>query len=371
MMNYNNRDMKLLILSVAAGAGHVQAAKAIKKQAKLDHPDWLIDHIDCLDFLSLPPKKIFFDSYGVITKKAPFLWRWIFNIFNKPNVNKISDKIFKNLILFYTDKIINYINAIKPDIIICTHPTATNIISIQKKNLIKKPKLWTVIIDYEMHLFWVNKESNYFVPTEKIKKELIEKHGLTQKNIIVSGIPIDNIFYQEENSEFLKNKYSLEKNKTILILSGGLGLIRADKIVKEIMKNKNNLNLVAIAGKNINLEEKLKKIKPPKNIIYRPLGWTNRVAEYMKMADIIITKPGGMTVTECLALRKPLIIIKPIPGQEEGNANFLLKNNWAVICKKNKEINKIINSLTKQKLASDWPVKNSAKIIIESIYPTQ
>ena len=89
------------------------------------------------------------------------------------------------------------------------------------------------------------------------------------------------------------------------------------------------------------------------------------------MADIIITKPGGMTVTECLALRKPLIIIKPIPGQEEGNANFLLKNNWAVICKKNKEINKIINSLTKQKLASDWPVKNSAKIIIESIYPTQ
>lgn len=359
--------MKLLILSIAAGAGHTQAAKAIQKQAEIDHPDWSIDHVDCLDFLSIPPKKVFFDSYGIITQKAPFLWRWICKIFNQPNVTKISDKIMKTLILFYGKRITNYINAIEPDIIICTHPTATNLVSVQKNDLTKKPILWTVVTDYTMHLFWVNKESKYFVSTEEIKKELIEKHHFPKENVVISGIPIDNVFYEKEEMETLKAKHSLNENKTILVLSGGEGLVSTDKIVKKIMKNKNNLNLIAIAGKNIKLEEKLKEIKSPKNIIYKPLGWTNKMHEYMKIADVIITKPGGMTTTECLTLKKSIIIVHPIPGQEEGNTEFLLKNNLAVVCKKNKQINKIISSQLEKKPTTEWSVQNGAKIIVETI----
>ncbi len=359
--------MKLLILSISAGAGHVQAAKAIQKQAEQDHPDWLIDHVDCLDFLSIPPRKIFFDSYGIITRKAPFLWRWLCDIFNRPNVTKISDRIMKTLILFYGKKITNYINAIEPDVIICTHPTATNLVSIQKDELTKKPILWTVVTDYMMHLFWVNKDSKYFVPTEEIKKQLIQEHNFSTQNVVISGIPIDNIFYQTEEINLLKAKHSLNENKTILVLSGGVGLVRTDKIVKEIIKSKDKFNLIAIAGKNVKLEEKLKEIKPPKNIIYQPLGWTNKIHEYMKMANIIITKPGGMTTTECLTLKKPIIIIHPIPGQEEGNTKFLLKNNLAVVCKKNAQINKLISSQLEKKPTIDWSVPKATEIIIKKI----
>lgn len=359
--------MKVLLISAAAGAGHIRAAQAIKKQIELDHPDWNIEHIDLLDYLSIPSKKIFFDSYGVITKKAPFLWGWFFDIFNKPNVTKISDKIVKSLILIHSNKIINYINISQPDVIICTHPTATNVITIKSTELSKKPDLWTVVTDYKMHLFWVHKNSNYFVPTEEIKKELINKYNFNANNVVVSGIPISPDFYTSQDIPTLKNKYSFNNNPIILILSGGEGLVKSDKITKEIIKIKAPLNIITIAGKNKKLKEKIEEIKPPSNIIYQPIGWTEKIQDYMKMADIIITKPGGMTITECLTLKKSLIIFDPIPGQEEGNVEFLQKNNLATICKDKKKINPIITNLLKQKPTIDWSAPKAVEIITKTI----
>ena len=361
--------MKLLLISAAAGAGHVRAAEAIKKQTEIDHPDWQIEHIDLLDYLSIPSKKIFFDSYGMIIKKAPFLWGLICRIFNRPEITKISDQIVKGLIIFHAQKITNYINVFKPDIIICTHPTATNIVTTQEKNLVKKPQLWTVVTDYKMHLFWINQQSKYFVPNEENKIFLINNHNFKKENIVISGIPVDNIFYKKEENN-LKNKYSLNENPTILLLSGGEGLIKSDKIAKEIIKQKIPLNLIAIAGKNIKLKEKLKNIIPPANINYEAIGWTEKISDYMKMADIIITKPGGMTITECLTLNKPIIIIHPIPGQEEYNTEFLLKNKLAQVCHKNKNINKILEEILKQKPTINWSAKNGAQIIVETVANT-
>lgn len=361
--------MKLLLISVAAGAGHVRAAQAIQKQAKMDRPYWEIDQIDLLDYLSVPSKKIFFDSYGIITKKVPFLWGWICDIFNKPGITKISDKIVKNLILIHSDKIINFINKEKPDIIICTHPTATNVITTNINTIIKKPILWTVITDYKVHLFWINKESKYFVPNEEIKTEFINKYQMNPDDIVASGIPIAPNFYKikEENEIELKEKYSLNKKPTILVLSGGEGLVKSDKIVKEIMKNKIPLNIIAIAGKNKKLREKLEDVKSNKNITYQSIGWTDKIEDYMKLADIIITKPGGMTTTECLTLKKPLIILDPIPGQEEGNVEYLEKNNLATICWSKKDLNKIIINIIKQKPTIDWPAPKATEIIIKTL----
>ncbi len=361
--------MKLLLISVAAGAGHVRAAEAIKKQAEIDHPDWKIEHIDLLDYLSVSSKKIFFDSYGMIVKKVPFLWGLICRIFNRPEITKISDPLVRGLIIFHAQKIINYINAFSPDIIICTHPTATNVITTKENDILKKPNLWTVITDYKVHLFWINKKSKYFVPNNEIKKEFINKYEINSNNIIVSGIPISPVFYKimDKNENELKEKYSLDNKPTILVLSGGEGLVKSDKIVKEIMKSKTPLNIIAVAGKNNKLKEKLEDIKSNRNINYQPIGWTNKIEEYMKLADVIITKPGGMTTTECLTLKKNIIIFDPIPGQEAGNVEFLIKNNLATVCQKTNKINKIINNLLIKKPTINWSVEKSSEKIIKTL----
>ncbi|PIR43051.1 hypothetical protein COV24_04710 [candidate division WWE3 bacterium CG10_big_fil_rev_8_21_14_0_10_32_10] len=328
------RNKKILIISVSTGSGHVRAANSILKTAREKHPHLHIDHIDMMDYVSKTMRKTIVESYNLMVKQLPELWSFFYK---KTDGHKFSTHVRRLSKLFNrvnTGHFFEYIKNYKPDYIIVTHFLPIYAISQMKKKYGITVPISIVITDYHNHDLQIAPNiSRYFVASKKMLQKL-NLQGVPKKNIIVSGIPIDPVFYKPKSISRLKKIYNAPKNITnILVLSGGQGFADTNKIITTLFKSKNKLNIIAIAGNNIKLQQQLQRLKPPKKIDLKVIGWTDKIDDYMRISDIVITKPGGLTTTECIILKKPIIAISPIPGQEEYNAEYILENRLGVIAR--------------------------------------
>ncbi|HOX60743.1 MAG TPA: glycosyltransferase [Candidatus Magasanikbacteria bacterium] len=323
--------MKILVISASAGAGHVRAGNALLEHLKITHPEWETQHIDMVPFLSGAIRRLVVDSYDKMAKNAPKWWQFIYE--------KTSNKNFiqrgKFMLIFsermasrkLTKAILNF----TPDLIICTHPLALDLVNVNQKKL-KHIPLFVITTDYGIHPFWgAHNVTRYFVASPAGRDTLID-YGVSADKIILSGIPISPIFFEMRKIQDQTSKNTGTERKNILIMSGGGGFTEIDKIVEIISQQGTDLNIVAVAGRNEELREKLETIKPTNpSVQITPLGWTNEIHKYLFDSDIVISKPGGITTTECYVANKPLIAIDPIPGQEDANAQFIEENHLGVI----------------------------------------
>ena len=188
--------------------------------------------------------------------------------------------------------------------------------------------------DYASHKFWEIKHeyvNMYFVANNEMKFGLIN-NGITESKIHVTGIPIDSNFLKEYNKEEIYNSFGISSDKqTILIFGGGqFGMSNINSVFSSLLKINKDIQIIAIAGKSTKNKKKFEKLakKSDKKVVI--LGYTDRVPELMQICDFVISKPGGLTTTEILVSQVPFIIINPVPGQEEENANFLMNNGAAV-----------------------------------------
>ena len=329
-----NTKKKILIVSLSAGAGHVKTAEALVKTAELKYPDLECRHIDMYNYITSSFKHAAVTSYDLLAKKTPKLWGALYEKTDGPKAVSRFNKITKQLKQINSKKLYTEIQKFKPDAIISTHFLPGDMLLNQPKKYTYSAPVTMLITDYDLHNFWVSEKiSHYFVATEKIKSKLIQRGHANKDKVTVSGIPVNPKFYEPVDKDLLKKELELKNQPTILLLSGGSGLIKTDEIVKKLFSLEQNFNLVTIAGKNTKLEDKLKKITPPKNIHYQAIGWTDKMEEYIKLSDLVITKPGGLTTTECMVTGAPIIAIDPVPGQEEANAKFITENNlgWVAL----------------------------------------
>lgn len=196
----------------------------------------------------------------------------------------------------------------------------------------------------------------FFVANDKMKSYLISKN-ISENKVFVTGIPISSRFLKTYNKQDILKEFNLEENKkTILFFAGGefgLGKNRTLQIFEDLIKNFENIQIIAIAGKNekmkLNFESIVKNFNKEKNV--RVLEFTNKVPELMAISDLVISKPGGLTTSESLASNLPMIIINPIPGQEEENAEFLESKGTGVWIRKNDSPYEILKNII------DNPVK--------------
>lgn len=314
---------KILIISCSVGNGHVKAAEALQKTFNILYPDTHTEHADFLDFIGLASKKIFFETYDLIIKNIPTIYRLIYDITDNKTAPKIVDAVTLLQKKINTKKYKKFIINCNPDFIIFTHFTPANVFRSLKLSI---PHA-SVVTDYIAHSLWQNgNDQKYFVAGKKTKKSL-EDLGVKPKNIFISGIPVAPEFYEKYDKNNICETLGLNPDKKIVtIMPCGFGKINTIKVAKNILEN-DNYQVVALAGKNKKL---LKKYHSIKNQNLTAVGWTDKAPEYLKIADIIISKPGGLTSTECLTLEKPLILINPIPGQEEHNVEYLMQNNLAI-----------------------------------------
>jgi processive 1,2-diacylglycerol beta-glucosyltransferase len=203
----------------------------------------------------------------------------------------------------------------------------------------------SVITDFTTHSYWLHEYvSAYVVAHDFLKPELIKK-GIPEDIIYPYGIPFSKSFLQKKDRAKLSKEFKLEEKLTVLIMGGGLGYGELKKTFLSLINMKKDIQIIVITGTNKKLKHQLENYPTDINKKIKIIGYTNRVSDYMDISDIIITKPGGMTITESLIKELPIFIISPIPGQEERNARFLTNIGAAVRILKNDDAGNILHQI--------------------------
>ncbi|MFA5689193.1 MAG: glycosyltransferase [Kiritimatiellales bacterium] len=326
---------RILILSVSAGTGHIRAAEALEKAAHA-HPEvGDVLNIDALKYTNKLFRQFYGQFYLDLVKSAPVLLGWFYDSQDEPWK---TEKMRLMLDRMNTGPLIRQIKKFQPDITICTHFLPAEILS----HLIKHDKVDTqlaiTITDYYAHAMWLSRTVNhYFVANEESKVQL-ENIGFPPEIITVSGIPIDPVFAEERDRVKLRGEYELTGSEPVILISGGaLGVSSAGRMAEVMCDVKHPAQIIVICGKNEKLQKTvLKEVASLpagcNHLKFTVLGYTNRMHDWMKAADLFIGKPGGLTTAEAMSCGLPMVIYQPIPGQEERNSDYLLENGAAVKC---------------------------------------
>ncbi len=325
---------KILLVSVSAGAGHIRAAEALRKTAEASFPSLSVTHIDMMNYVKTPFKHAFVDTYELMIKQVPGLFGYIYKKTNRTEkVEKYRD-LTKYISRLNATAFYEYVQQENPDHIICTHFLPAQTLLEMPKKYGKRIPTSFVITDYDRHaLFTCPGVAHYFVATDKMKWKMVAS-GIDETMITASGIPIDPIFSTLPPRTELRKKYDVPDDRNVfIVMSGGQGMGKMSAITKALFQLTHPTTLFVITGKNKQQAKEIQALTPPKHIDVRVIGWTDVAHEYMHIADAVITKPGGLTTSECIALQKPIIAVNPIPGHEEENVEFILEHGYGVVAR--------------------------------------
>ncbi len=333
----NPPPQKILFLSIPAGLGHVRAAEALQASAEQFHPEIVSRHFNLEHYSPLLINTLINLVYTYPVRYLPKLYGFVYRFDDRSQApfSSLLDRVITKTLQTALKHLIQDITDFAPTRIITTH----YLLPFLLKNKISCP-LDVVVTDYYAHRVWLHDNvRTYFVASDETGERLQQNH----KTTITSGIPIHPDFLKPSDAALLKQRFGMDPvAPTILLLSGGNGLINTTIFARQILHILPNANLIAITGKNYNrLYHQLLQLKSahPTLQVFR---FVDTIAEWMAAADIIITKPGGITVSEALYLHKPLIMINPIPGQEEKNAEFVEKKGRGILLKQPVELKKVL-----------------------------
>jgi len=340
---------KILILTVLAGMGHVRAAEAITKVIKGLNTDIEVRTCDPMAITSPKLQHFFSNSYLFLANYIPPLWGWIYN----------SRFLSSDYSPFrwcgrwvYAQSIKSIIDDFKPNLLVSTHPFIANGAGWLKKQKIIDLPIISVVTDYHVHPFGINKYVDLFIlPSSEVAIHLKNKGIPSEKIRISGGLPTDPKFFNKQNKEYLRKIFGLQKGlKVVLILCGGFGMGMGN--VSRILKNFRGidfpLQLLVVVGKNEKLRTKLTQISKQLKIKTKIFGFVENMEELMDISDVIVTKPGGSSISEALIKGLPMILTKPVPGQEKYNVDILLNEGVAIQPKNIAEIPSLIIKLFTQ-----------------------
>lgn len=332
---------RVLILSASAGNGHVRAAQAVEKAfAQLDAAHE-VRHVDALTYTNRLFRKLYANAYLELVNKAPDLLGWLYDRLDQPGGDRRLEHVFNKL---NTRPLVKMLEEYQPDLFVCTHFLPSDIIwRLRAKGRVRGPLAITVT-DLDVHALWLTPQcDHYFVAIDETREHLV-RLGVPADRVTVAGIPIDPVFATAKDKAAMRRQFGLQPEVlTILLSAGGFGVGPIDNLLTSLAQLQRPAQVVAICGKNAELKARLDKrfgsprgasgaTAWPSNVQFHITGFTTQMDEYMAAADLIVGKPGGLTTSESLARGLAMVIINPIPGQEERNSDHLLEEGVAIRC---------------------------------------
>jgi processive 1,2-diacylglycerol beta-glucosyltransferase len=321
--------VRILIATVTAGGGHLQAAAALEEAWTTVHPSDGVTRVDLLDLVPKLQRKVYAEGYVKLIAHAPELWELFFNRTDNPKrLRKLGT--FRRRFAEHTNrKFVRLLKQFAPDVVLCTHFLPLEVLgALKSKRGADHPFVVCVITDFEAHALWMEPAVDlYCVAAEETKARLIARQ-VESGRIAVTGIPIAERFSGPIDAAVVRRRCGLRDDlPTILVLGGGFGMGPVAEILESLDRVEREFQIVVVAGRNVALRRELagRDHHHPTHV----LGFVSNMHEIMSVADLIITKPGGLTTAEALALGKPLFILNPIPGQETANSDFLLERGAA------------------------------------------
>ena len=327
---------KVLIYSTTTGGGHLQCAKVLEK--RLIKQGYQVVIIDFLKEINQNLDKFVVNFNNLITSKMPIFYGHLYYGFD----NEINHNRFLNLLIKVSKKsIYNNIIFENPDLIIGTHSFLNGIIGyLKESNLIYIPYI-SIITDYKLHENHIHQHIDAYITGSKdLNNEFIERN-ISLDKVYPYGIPI--------REEFLIQNNNTNKNKVfqILLMGGSSGLRGMKKSLKSLSKMKNNVHITVVSGNNIKLKEYFEEeykelIANGKITVY---GYYNDIATLMNNSQVLITKPGGVSITESLYMTLPIIVPYFIPGQEKENLKYLIDNDLGIYIKDQSDLGSLLEDL--------------------------
>lgn len=341
------RPKRIILMYISEVSGHRSATQAIEKAIKELRPNTEILNINAFNYTNPISEKVINRIYMEVIKHTPKLWDYLYD---NPGVVKGLEKIKQHVHKSNSPKLKKLFDSFNPDLVVCTQAFPCGMVADYKKTYKVNLPLVAVLTDYIPHSYWVYDLVDYYItPSEDVSARL-EKKGVAAGKIRSYGIPFDHKFNQKMDIGSIFGKLKIKSQKpVVLIMGGGQGLGPVKTIVKSLEKSKHGICELIVTGTNKKLFNSLKrKIKHYKQEIHL-FGFIQNIHELMRISTLILSKPGGVTTAEVLSMGLPMVIVKPIPGQEINNTNFLTHKGAAIKIDDPKEVHQIIDGLLENK----------------------
>jgi len=321
------KPVRALIFSVSIGSGHDSAANALKESLKAEIPGSQVEIVDTFQYINHVLHKVVFGSYMETLKFTPKVWGYLYN--QAEDGDRLVDlgQILSKLL---SPKLEQLLKEFNPEVILASHAFPTGILAVLKRRESITMPLAAVVTDFHVHSFWIHHGvDRYFLPAPDLDFSLL-RNGIKPETIKGYGIPLRRQFGADIDRNAARDGLQMEEGPIVLVMGGGLGLGRIEVIVKELLEG-SEFQVVVITGKNKRLYDHLSGLPNPRLKVF---GFLENMAEIIAACDLVISKPGGVTIAEVLALKKPLIIYSSLPGQEDRNTNYLLNKGAALKIRK-------------------------------------
>lgn len=325
------RPSRILVLSVSAGAGHLRAAEALRSHAALRGAHVTAVHINVMEHVPAAFRRLYTDWYISLVNRHPAIWGWLYRVMDDARPDDLLQRLRRRLERWSAQKLLRKIHAFRPDAIVCTHFMPAEILAHLPPKASLSCPVWVQVTDFDLHRMWVQPGvTGYFAASEEVAFRL-RAYGIKADASHVTGIPLMPAFDNPPNRRECAHEIGLDPTRmTVLLMGGGAGLGRLEKVAARLLALDADFQLIVLAGRNVDALIALRELEPHYPNRLRAHAYTDRIERLMACADLAVTKPGGLTTSECLALGLPMIIHAPIPGQEERNADFLLEQGVAL-----------------------------------------
>jgi len=309
---------RFLIVSASVGSGHARAAQALQAWIARDEPDAAVQHVDILSFTGAAYRKAYTASYLQLARRAPALWGYLYDLgdrkaprFKPPRIVRAFDKL-------EFARFRQFVGEFAPDCLLCTHFLPVQVLASSRRKTWAKFSIGLVVTDFYAHSFWAQPAADrIFLPNEECLEELADR-GLERGALSVTGIPVLPQFALTVPAQSARAKLGLGAGPVVLAMGGGWGGGGLEGVARDIL-TAGDATVMAVAGRDKGTLAALEKIKDSR---LHAVGFVENIDEFMAAADVCVTKSGGLTTAECLALGLPMLIPSPIPGQEERNADY-------------------------------------------------
>lgn len=319
---------RVLIVSVRAGAGHLKAAEALNAAFLKYGKGVEVKNIDLLDYSSELIKFLYGKMYLDVVKAVPELYAYSYAHY-EPARKFIKPRSLMDRFNF--GDFFDAIEEFRPDGIVATHFIPPAILDSYRRKKDKAFRIAVTLTDYEYHPLWLVPQADfYFTATEEVKNSLAY-YGVEPERVKVCGIPIHPKFSRPRSREELLVRYDLRDGSPVILISAGsFGITPLGEIIDELGTIAEDFQILVVCGKNAALEKELLARQKSERRLRRVFGFVDFMDELMAVSSLLITKPGGITVSESLAMGLPMILIEPIPGQEEANADYIAEKGAGV-----------------------------------------
>ncbi|MFD0961810.1 MGDG synthase family glycosyltransferase [Paenibacillus chungangensis] len=330
------RRKRVLLLSEGFGSGHMQAANALSAGLKQLCPDISAKVIELGKFLNPVIGPLIVSAYRKTVSKQPKMVGMLYRSNYKKPTNRFTQLALHRMFYMQTSQVIAQL---KPDLIVCTHPVPNSVVARLKRLGLHMP-LYTLITDYDAHGSWVNQEVNHYLVSSPIVKQRLVDKGVHPNNVEVTGIPVHPDFWENCDKAEVRRQFDLKDMPTVLIMGGGWGILYEDSELSYMTKWRETTQLIFCVGSNEKMKQKLLGDAMFQHPNIRIMGFTREVYKLMDAADLLVTKPGGMTCTEGMSKGLPMLFYEPIPGQEEENCEYFINSGFGEMLDSNDTVDR-------------------------------